>query len=128
MVQKMISQGRKLAEKWKWTKKQEQKKNYRSGCKTWIECKLSYGRNSWQLGFYTAVIRGTVNMDTDKLHEDQLIDLNEESSCKEKDKDIPVEVIPVKTHIKDNLGNIIQHWNTHKKSLLEADPNLEKVW
>lgn len=56
-----------------------------------------------------------------------LTNVDEESSCNEKVTDIPVEVIPVKTHIKDKVKDTIQHWNT-KKSKLEADPNLEKVW
>lgn len=120
---KMINQKKRLAEKWKWTKKQEQKKMIALVVKH--ERKWNYGRNSWPLGFDTAAIRGTVNMDADKLQEGKLTDINEESSCNEKVTDIPVEVIPVKTHIKDKVRDILQHWNT-KKSKLEADPNLEK--
>lgn len=49
-------------------------------------------------------------MDTEKLVEGKLIDINEESSCNEKDKDVPEEVTPEKNlHIKDTFGDIVQH-------------------
>ena len=68
----------------------------------------------------------TLHMQPEKLSEGKLIDINEESSCNEKDKDAPVEKATEKHFTLKQLLEIFYNIESTKDKILEAHPNLER--
>ena len=74
----------------------------------------------------TAAIRETLGMQPEELREGELINMNEESGCDEKDEDVPEEVTLSKNFTLKEFLAILHDIESTKNEMLEADENLEE--
>ncbi|XP_054942863.1 neutral amino acid transporter 9 [Physeter macrocephalus] len=73
-----------------------------------------------------AAIRETLGMQPEELREGEIINMNEESGCDEKDEDVPEEVTLSKNFTLKEFLAILHNIEITKNGMLEADENLEE--
>lgn len=74
----------------------------------------------------TASLQETLAMQPEVLSEGKLVDINEESGCKENDEGVPEEVMLAKYSTLKEISQIFHYTESTDNKLLEAGPNLER--
>lgn len=67
-----------------------------------------------------------LDMQPEVLSEGKLVDINEESGCKENDEGVPEEVMLAKYSTLKKTSQIFHYIESTENKLLEAGPNLER--
>lgn len=76
----------------------------------------------------TAAIWATLAMQPEELNKGKLADINEKRDCNKKDEDIPEEVTLARNFLLKRTFEILHDLESSKNKMLEADPNLERIW
>ena len=77
------------------------------------------------MGKLSVTTERTLDMQSEKLNKGD-IDVNEESGCDQKDKNVPEEVILSKNFTLKEISRTFNNTKCSKDKIWEADPNLER--